>query len=148
MDAQPPQARPLVYFVLWQRGPASERAQQLGSWGYDVRYDYQYDADELNSASERLLALKADALVLSLDAFPGYTRSFALGLKAKSGLQKIPRIVVGGDETQVAQTRQRLPDAVFVDWAGLPAALIAALGQEPPPAEGEPRPDVRAFLQG
>lgn len=147
MDQQQPHTRPLVYFVLWQRAPADERAQELGSWGYDVRYDYQYDADELSSTIDRLLALKADAIVMSLDAFPGYTRSFALGLKARSGLHKLPRIIVGGEAAQVEQTRQRCPDAAYTDWAGLPAALSAALGQDPPPADAAPLPDVRAFLQ-
>jgi hypothetical protein len=142
------QQRPLVYFVQWQRGPATEKAELLGSWGYDVRYDYQYDADELSSAINRLLALKADAIVLSIDAFPGYTRSFALGLKAKSGLAKIPRIVVGSAPAELEQMKQRLPGASFSDWDGLPAALTAALGKEPPPADAQPQPDVRAFLQG
>jgi hypothetical protein len=152
MDQQQPQTpastRPLLYFVLWQRASADERAQQLASWGYDVRYDYSYNEDELQKTMERVLAIQPDAIVMSLDAFPGYTRSFALGLKARSGLHRLPRLIVGGEEAQVEQTKRRCPDAVYSDWDGLAAALTTTLGQEPPPADKAPLPEARAFLQG
>jgi hypothetical protein len=83
---------------------------------------------------------------MSLDEFPGYTRSFALGLQARSGLHKLPRIVVGGEAAQIEQTQQRLPSAVFTGWSELGTALTQALGQEPPAVELHPQPEARAFL--
>ena len=149
MDApQPPAAaaRPLLYFVHWQRAGADERAARLASWGYDVRYDFSYDKDELDRTTQRVLALRPDAIVMSLDEFPGYTRSFAQVLKARSGLHKVPRLVVGGETDQVALTQQRVPEATYTTWESLPEALTATLGQEPPAANVPPIAEARAFL--
>lgn len=140
-----PVQRPLLYFAMWQRMPALEKAELLASWGYDVRLDYSYNKGELNAAVGRLLALKPAVLVLSLDEFPGYTRSLALGLQAKSGLRSIPRICVGGEETQVAQLAQALPELQHCQWEGLRELLTEVLGAAPPPADAEPAPVVRAF---
>lgn len=135
----------MLYFAMWQRGPALEKADLLASWGYDVRLDYSYNKDELNDAVGRLLALKPAALVLSLDEFPGYTRSFALGLKAKSGLRNIPRICVGGEESQVELLARALPDVPHCGWDKLQEKLAELHGGEPHAADIEPLPVVRAF---
>jgi hypothetical protein len=147
MDQQlPPAQRPLIYFVHWQHAGALERAERLVKLGYDVRYDYSYNKDELDQTVQRVLALRPQAIVMSLDEFPGYTRSFALGLQARSGLHKVPRIIVGGEAAQVTQTQQRLPGAVFSNWDEMGGALAGALGQEPPAPELSPRAEARAFL--
>jgi hypothetical protein len=140
-----PAPRPLLYFAMWQRGPAKEKAQLLAGWGYDVVYDYSFSKDELNDAVGRLLALKPSAILLSLDEFPGYTRQLALGLKAKSGLRHIPRVAVGGEAAQAQQLVQALPELAHCGWEDLRGCLAGVLGSAAPP-EGAAVGQVKAFL--
>jgi hypothetical protein len=138
--------RPVLYLALWHGAQARARAQEMVGWGYDVRYDSLYSADELSSATRRLVGFGVAALVLSLDPMPGHTRNLALGLDSRHGLPDIPRIFVAGDAAQVKLTQQRLPRAVYTGWDGLREALASTLGSEPPPPDEHPPAEALAFL--
>ena len=142
-------SRPLIYFACWQQVPAQRLAEAIGAWGYPVRYDYSYDEDELDDAIERMLAIKPAAIVLSLSELPGFTRSFALGLRANSVARKLPCIIVeNGAPEQVEQTKHRCGWAQFSSWDGLADKLAEVLGGSPPglPPDADLREMARKML--
>jgi hypothetical protein len=71
------------------------------------------------------------AIVIDLDRLPSHGRAVALALRASASTRRIPIVFAGGAEEKVAVARAELPDAAFVAWKGVAAAIRKAVKSPP-----------------
>lgn len=67
------------------------------------------------------------AVVISLDRLPMQGRDLAVALRTGKQTRQVPLVFVGGEPEKVERVRQTLPDAAYVPWAGVLAAVKRAI---------------------
>ena len=77
-----------------------------------------------------------DAFVVDLDRRPSEGRSIAVQLRRYASTRPVPLVFAGGEGDQVARVRKLLPDATYVPWAGVAAAVKRAKPLDKPVVPG------------
>lgn len=108
-----------IFLIHWHRGEAARHADALRRAGWTV----EVEAEDGARAAERIAAEPPDAVVIYLARLPSHGRETAHYLRTRYPPEDLPIVFVGGDEEQVARTRERVPEATFVGEEGLLAAL-------------------------
>ncbi len=107
-----------VVLVHWNAAEAEDRARKLRRPGLDV----VVHSDP--RAHPRAVADAApDIVVIDLARIPSQGRELGAWLRRNSSTRRIPIVFLEGDPEKTASARALLPDAAFVAWSGLPAAL-------------------------
>jgi len=115
-----------IQLIHWNAAEAAERAERLRALGYDVAYD-------LPAVPTFLRALAHDppaAVVIDLSRLPSQGRDMAVNLRIQSGTRRVPLLFVDGNPAKVARIRELLPDATYISWDEVGAALAGAIAAQ------------------
>ena len=77
-----------------------------------------------------------DAFLIDLDRRPSEGRTIAVQLRRYAATRSVPLVFAGGEDQQVARVRNLLPDATYVLWTSVAAALKRAKPTEKPVVPG------------
>jgi len=112
-----------VRLVHWNAEEARKQAAFLAGAGYEV-------SCEVPRGPEFLRALQQsppDVIVVNLSRMPSQGRDLALLIRKNGATRRIPLVLVGGEESNVARIREILPDAVFTPWGRVRSSLKRAI---------------------
>ncbi len=116
----------LVCLIHWNRDEAAERAQLIEAAGYRV------DASPFTSGSLRHLRNNPPAaVVIDLSRLPSHGREVAMALRQYKSTRAVPIIFVDGQPDKAARIKELLPDAKFIAWQGIGAAIQEAIDSPP-----------------
>lgn len=77
-----------------------------------------------------------DAFVIDLDRRPSEGRSIGVQLRRYASTRTVPLVFAGGEDDQVARVRNLLPDATYVPWRSVAAAVKKAKPLDKPVVPG------------
>ncbi len=119
------EARGRIFLILWGEDTLC-RACSLRDEGWYV----ETEGEDGARAFQFIRAEPPDAVVIDLDRRPSHGRELALALRQARATRALPLFFVGGRQAAVEKARAAFPDAAFLSWADLPAALerLAAPG--------------------
>lgn len=111
----------------WHEGEGRARAAQLAALGYAVDFEPRFGPEQLKA----LGASPPDGLVIDLTRLPSQGRDVALALRERRTTRAVPLVFAGGAAEKIERVRASLPDAAFLAWEGIGAALPEALAAAP-----------------
>ena len=115
-----------IRLIHWDAAAAADRGDDLRSAGFEVVYE------PLTPAGLRALREKPpSAIVVDLSRAPSQGRDMALGLRKHKATRNVPLVFVGGDPEKVARVKELLPDAAYILWDEIEAALDHAIAHPP-----------------
>ncbi len=123
-----------LILVHWHAAEAAERAARLGAAGHDVTI---FCEPKSGATLRTWRDDPPDAFVIDLARLPSHGRDVGTALRRQKGTREVPLLFVpGADAAKNDGVRALLPDATYVGWRGLPAALRRALAAR---AKGAPK---------
>lgn len=116
-----------VCLFCWKEEEAREKAALLRAAGFAV----EWEGIPGPEAIRRLAARPPDAIVIGLDRLPSQGRDIALLLRMGRATRTIPLVMAGGAPDKVMAIRSVIPDAPYVDWDHVIAAVRGAIDSPP-----------------
>jgi hypothetical protein len=126
-----------VRLIHWNEVEAKQKADQLRSAGYLVKYD---------KFTPALLKEREDppsAIVIDLSRLPSQGRDVAMALRSYKSTRTIPLIFVDGVPKKVERVKVQIPDAIYANWDRIVERLEEAFRH---PLQNVPR--TRSRLEG
>ncbi len=117
-----------MYIVLihWKPSEAEPFRALLIEAGYSVELMGPENMQDL-----RRITADADAVLIDLGRLPMQGCAVAVQLRRRAATREVPLVFVGGAEEKVLAVRKQLPDAGFIEWAGIPLELERAIRRTP-----------------
>ncbi len=114
-----------LILVHWNADEAADRAMRLGAAGHAVTV---FCEPKSGTTLRAWRDDPPDAFVIDLARLPSHGRAVGVELRRQKGTRDVPLFFVpGADDAKNAGVQALLPDATYVAWRGLPAALRRAL---------------------
>ena len=113
--------------VHWDIAEAERKAPGIVALGYEV----ECAAPEGSPGLRPLRDSPPDVVVIDLSRRPAYGRDIAQALRRYKDTRNVPLVLLGGEPERVEAIRERLPDAVYADWADVAGALEDATNRAP-----------------
>ncbi|MCC7477009.1 hypothetical protein IT575_01005 [bacterium] len=118
--------RPLVYLFHWKDSEADALRRELQTWGFKVEVESEIGARGGKAVLDSAKAgVWPAALLFSLRRDARLSRETAAGLRGFEQGQGLRLVFFDGEEAEIAATRARVPDAEYLRWEELRAALEA-----------------------
>jgi hypothetical protein len=116
-----------VVLIHWKPAEAEAHIARLRAAGIDV--DAMAPKD--GRAVRALGAQAPDAFLIDLSRLPSQGQAVGIELRRTAGTRRVPLIFLAADDARTEKVHRVLPDAAFLSWAELPAALDAAMRSAP-----------------
>ena len=115
-----------LVLIHWKPEEAVPSAGALRRAGHDVRVlAPRGGVRDLRRLGED----PPDAVVIDLARLPSQGGAVGIALRQQKATRAVPLVFIKGDTEKTARVRQLLPDAVYADAKGLPAALRRAMAR-------------------
>lgn len=109
-----------VFLIHWNESEAETLAREIQDWGWEIA---GVEAEDGYRGSKMVREMQPDVIVIHLSRLPSHGRETAAYLRSLKATHSLPIIFVGGKDEPLAKTREKVPDAIFVEPQELKAAL-------------------------
>ncbi len=123
-----------IAVIHWRPEEAEDRIRSLRELGHEAEL-----LQLVPGSLKELRAANPDVYVIDLSRLPSHGAEVATALRQWRTTRSIPIVFAGGVPEKVEKVRTRIPDAIFADWPGIAAGLLAASKQRGGPVIVPPR---------
>ncbi|TMI09135.1 DUF3052 family protein [Candidatus Bathyarchaeota archaeon] len=96
--------------IHWNEVEAKQKADQLRSAGYLVKYD-KFNPSRLRERED-----PPNAIIIDLSRLPSQGRDVAMALRSSRSTRRIPLVFVDGEPEKVKRIKAQIPDAIYARW--------------------------------